>query len=235
MKKYKQKVPIISPLRIAVAALCVAAASAVIIHLLGKESGWAIICTGVSGALLIFAIFIWLGASGKYQYCHEFVELSWLSFCYKKIKYSSFDTIVISNASYNNGYGRGINSEIPMEYRIARRPCRCDAGEMRGVLPYITFITSRYPINSIRTGMSSRDLFLLNDRETYSLGVCWFCSLQELLECTSCPVCVLEDVYLRFKDMFDTVFLEDVEKIDRVYIIAEQQIAYQRYWQEQSN
>ncbi len=83
-----------------------------------------------------------------------------------------------------------------------------------------------YLIDKFKSGMNSRDLFMLNHDEIYCLGICWFDSLEELLKYTDWNVYVLEDVYLRFKGQFDTVFSVCEGNLDRYYIITDYSINY---------
>ena len=69
--------------------------------------------------------------------------------------------------------------------------------------PFISLHKSK--ILHIRTGMSSRDLFLANPDNTYSLGICWEDSLAELLTHTKATVYIQEDVYAQYKPMFDHI------------------------------
>ena len=76
--------------------------------------------------------------------------------------------------------------------------------------------------------MSSRDLFMLDNNNIYCLGICWFDSLDELLKHIEHKVYVLEDVYLRFRGQFDTIFLKYKCK-DNIYIISDCIISYKDF------
>ena len=103
--------------------------------------------------------------------------------------------------------------------------------ESKVTFPFITLHKPQYPADKIKKGMNSRDLFMINNDEIYCLGICWFDSLDELLKHTDCPVYVLEDVYLRFKERFDTAFLAYKESLERFCIITDHSIAYKVYAQ----
>lgn len=226
MKKYKRKVPLISPLKMAIAALYAAIATATIIIFVGTDNEWYIICGGIATSLFACDLIIIIGVGGKYGYSDKSIELLYCSLPYRKLKYSCFCAVVISNASYNNGYGYGINGNIPMQYKIK--------GNIKVTFPFITLHNPEYPVHKIKTGMSSRELFMLNSDEIVCLGICWFDSLNELLKHTNCPVYVLEDVYLRYKGQFDVVFSVYKENLDRFYIITDHSVAYHKYMEEKS-
>ncbi|MGN1155743.1 MAG: hypothetical protein ACI4TK_06165 [Agathobacter sp.] len=224
MKKYKRKTPLVSPLKITIAALYAAIVTATIIIFVGTDNEWYIICSGITASLFIGDLFVIIGAGGRYLYSDKCIEVFWQLLSYKKLDYSWFSAIVISNAPYNNGYGYGINGNIPMQYRVKE-----NNGHTKVTLPFITLHNHQYPINQIKKGMSNRDLFMINNDEIYCLGICWNDSLEELLKHTNCSVYVLEDVYLRFKGQFDTAFSAHKENLDRFYVIADHSIAYQVY------
>lgn len=224
MKKYKRRMPLISPFKIAIAALCAAMATAAVIAFTGTDNAGYIMCGGITVSLIICDLFIIIGACGRYRYWDECIEVFHL-LLNKKLKYSCFGAIVISNASYNNGYGYGINVNIPMMYRDKQNT------ESKVTFPFITLHKPQYPVDKIKKGMNSRDLFMINNDEIYCLGICWFDSLDELLKHTDCPVYVLEDVYLRFKERFDTAFLAYKESLERFCIITDHSIAYKVYAQ----
>ncbi len=77
--------------------------------------------------------------------------------------------------------------------------------------------------------MYSRDLFLLRCRDVYCLGICWFESLEELLKHRDVPVYILEDVYLRFRGNFDSIFAKYENGVDKFYIISNDIIEYKKY------
>lgn len=229
MKKYNRKIALISPLKISVATLCAAIATVVIVVLSGTENIWYIICGGITVSLLFCDLFIISGAGSRYRYSDKYIEIFYQLLPYKKLDYSSFSAVVISNASYNNGFGYGINGNISMQYRIKDKN-----GYTKVTYPFITLHKTQYPVDKIKEGMNSRDLFMINNDEIYCLGICWVDSIKELLKYTTCSVYILEDVYLRFKGQFDAAFSLYKENFDRFYIITDHIIDYQVYLEEKS-
>lgn len=229
MKRYKRKVPLLSPKKIAIAASYAAIATATIIAFTGTNNIWYILSGGVSISLFIADLFIIIGAGGRYCFSEKFIKVFHLLLPHKEIEYSQFSAIVISNASYNNGYGYGVNGNIPMQYRV-----KDNNGHIKITFPFITLHKPQYPFDKIKAGMSSRDLFSLNPDATHCLGICWGDSFRELLEHTNCPVYVLEDVYLRFKEQFTAAFSLYIGGLSRLYIITDHIIAFQMYEEEKS-
>ena len=215
MKRYKRKIPIISPLTIATAVLCTAVAAEASV-LLGDHS-LSIVFGGVSVALFVLFLSDLLAASGLYCYYDNDIELSYVPLIKKKLPYSRYNAVVISNASYNYSYG---SYSIPMQYKTE--------GSAKVTLPYITLLGAQYPLNKVASGMDNRELYVLHD-DRYCLGICWFDSLRHLMKKRNDPVYVLEDVYLRFKEQFDRVFLEADDIPDRVYIITTHCVPYRIY------
>ena len=215
MKRYKRKIPIISPFIIATAVLCTAVASGVSV-LLGDYS-LGIAFGGVSVTLFVLFLSDLLAAAGRYCYYDNDIELSYVPLIKKKLPYSRYNAVVISNASYNYSYG---SYSIPMQYKTE--------GSAKVTLPYITLLGAQYPLNKVASGMDNRELYVLHD-DRYCLGICWFDSLRHLMKKRNDPVYVLEDVYLRFRAQFDRVFLEADDIPDRVYIITAHCVPYRIY------
>lgn len=215
MKRYKRKIPIISPFIIAAAVLCTAVASGVSV-LLGNHS-LGIAFGGVSVALFVLFLSDLLAAAGRYCYYDNDIELSCVPLIKKKLPYSRYNAVVISNASYNYSYG---SYSIPMQYKTE--------GSAKVTLPYITLLGAQYPLNKVTSEMDNRELYVLHD-DRYCLGICWFDSLRHLMKKRKYPVYVLEDVYLRFREQFDRVFLEADDIPDRVYIITTHCVPYRIY------
>ena len=215
MKRYKRKIPIISPLTIAAAVLCTAVAAGVSV-LLGDHS-LGIVFGGVSVALFVLFLSDLLANAGRYCYYDNVIELSCVPLIKKKLPYSRYNAVVISNASYNYSYG---SYSIPMQYKTE--------GSAKVTLPYITLLGAQYPLNKVTSGMDNRELYVLHD-DRYCLGICWFDSLRHLMKKRNDPVYVLEDVYLRFKEQFDRVFLEADDIPNRVYIITAHCVPYRIY------
>lgn len=224
MNKYKRKSPLISPIKMTVAALCAVTATILVIIFGGTDNEWHILCGGIAAMLFVCDLFIVAGAAGRYGYSDKCIYLIYPPFTYKKLYYSDYNAVVISNASYNNGYGYGVNGNMPMQYKVK--------GENRytkGTYPFITLHAPQYPLNQIREKMNSRDLFLADSENIFCLGICWFDALSELLAHTDMPVYVLEDVYLRFREKFDSIFTQCENNIDRFYIITDHTIEYKKY------
>lgn len=225
MKRYIRKTALIKPSKLILAALYAAIASAAILIFAGAENAWFIICSAIAFSLLVIYLFVIIAVGGRYRYLDSHIEISYLSLAYKKLNYSLFNCIVISNASYNNGLGYGINGNVPMQYKVKGKN-----GNIKVTFPFITLHQSQEHINKIKSNMNSRDfLFALNSDEVYFLGICWFDSLKELLTHIGCNVYVLEDVYLRYKQKFDDVFSDFKTDIYRFYIITDHAIAYNAY------
>ncbi|MDD6213319.1 MAG: hypothetical protein PUB22_09310 [Clostridiales bacterium] len=118
---------------------------------------------------------------------------------------------------------------IPRKYNL-----KSSASGDTITFPFITLLKPEYPVDKIKEGMHSQDLFVINSDKIYCLGICWVGSLQELLKHTTCSVYVLEDVYLRFKGQFDAAFSVYKENLNRFYVITDHSIAYQMYKEEKS-
>lgn len=223
MKKYKRKTPLFSTLKIAVAALCAVIVTAAVAIVAGTESGWFIISCAITAIICIGLIFNMIVAAFKYGYSNECIEVFFSFLPYRKLDYSRFSALIISNASYNNGFG-WVNGNVPMQYKV-----KGDCGYTKVTFPFITLHKAQYPFDKISEGMSSRDLFMLNPDEIYCLGICWADSFRELLAHTNCPVYILEDVYLRFKEQFTADFSQHIEDLSRFYIITDRIIAFKTY------
>lgn len=215
MKRYKRKIPIISPLIIAAAVLSTAVASGVSVLLGDHAPG--IVFGGVSVALFVLFLSDLLATAGRYCYYDNDIELSCVPLIKKKLPYSRYNAVVISNAAYNYSYG---SYSIPMQYKTE--------GSAKVTLPYITLLGAQYPLNKVTSGMDNRELYVLHD-DRYCLGICWFDSLCHLMKKRNDPVYVLEDVYLRFREQFDRVFLEADDISDRAYIITAHCVPYRIY------
>lgn len=224
MSKYKRKTPLISPIKMAVAALCAAIAAIMGVIFSGTDNEWYIICGGIAVTLFFCDMFIVAGAAGQYGCSDKCIYLMYPPFTYKKLYYSDFNAVVISNASYNNGYGYGVNGNMPMQYKV-----KGTDGYTKVTYPFITLHTPQYPVNKIQERMNSRDLFFADSENIFCLGICWFDALSELLTHTDMPVYVLEDVYLRFRGKFDSIFAQHETNIDRFYIITDHKIEYKKY------
>lgn len=224
MSKYKRKTPLISPIKLAVAALCAAIAAIVGVIFSGTDNEWYIICGGIAVTLFFCDVFIVAGAAGQYGCSDKCIYLMYPPFTYKKLNYSDYNAVVISNASYNNGYGYGPNENMPMQYKV-----KGTDGHINVTYPFITLHMPQYPVNKIQERMNSRDLFLAGSENIFCLGICWFDALSELLTHTDMPVYVLEDVYLRFRGKFDSIFTQYENNIDRFYIITDHKIEYKKY------
>lgn len=224
MKKYKKKVALFSPQKIALSALCCAGVSIATFLLNGSENEWTIIFGGICATLIFLSIFAALPLGCSYSYSHFYAELSYLSVRYRKIRYDEYAAVLVSNASYNNGLGHGPSVSIQMQYKS-----KGISKSIKTTYPFLTLIKSNYPIEQVKAGMYSRDLVLIDKPAEYCLGICWPGSLDELMMHTDMPVYILEDVYLRFKGLFDTTFSPYAKENGRLFIVTDQTIPYEKY------
>lgn len=222
MKIYKQTTFISFSIKVLLSVLYVVTAVLNIYFLISKKTDWLFLCFVFLLALTIVNTMFLLTQCFNYSYSQSFIKLLFLSITYKKVYYNKYDNIVISNASYNNSYGPSVN--IPLQYKS-----RGANKTIQTIYPFITLHKPNYPLNKIKSGMYSRDLFMLQDMEIYCLGICWFDSFEELLEHCDMPIYVLEDVYLRFRGKFDSIFVKHEVDIDRFYIISDHIIEYTKY------
>ena len=221
MKKYKRYVPIVSHFKLYIAILLSVMCALIIWLLCGLDNPLFIMCVGILSVFIVALMGSFLGTLSKYFYADSKIKLYYGLVCYKRIDYDAIGSIVISNASYNNRYGVPYNN-LPMNYRTKGKD-----SVIKTVFPFITLHTEQSPIDKIRKGMYSRELFFLDDEDILCLGICYFDSLTGLLNHTDVPLYVLEDVYLRFREAFDTC----VKKSEnRCFIITDSNIlSYDEY------
>lgn len=199
--------------------------SGVFLCLIGTENLWFMISVCIFITSVFFYFFNYLAAAHKYFYCNEYINLTYLRIPYKKIKYSDYRYIFISNASYDMGYGYGtFTVQRPMQYTMT-----CYANGEKVTYPFISLHTDKFPIEKIKKGMTSRDLYLMKNEEVLCLGICWFDSFSELLLRTNTNVYILEDVYLRFKQYFDMAIMQETQYPKRFYIVSERTVLYHEY------
>ena len=213
MKKYKRKQSLMSSCGLSIAIVLTMLIALVLWWLSDKKEIWSIgICISVS--LFILLLFNVLPTTFKYAYTKKTINLFWFSIKYKELRYEDFSFICISNASYNNGYGYGAFCNIPMKYKI-----KDEKFFKKVVRPFLTLHKTYYPVCKVQKKMSSRELFMLDSENVYCLGVLWNDSLLELALYTSVPIYILEDVYLRFHEIFDSTFKE-LSLHNRIFVIT---------------
>ena len=174
--------------------------------------------------LLFLGLFAKLGVAGRYRYSKKSIEIFFGSFMCKKISFENIYGVVISNASYNCGRGDQLCYSIPMQYTV-----KSSDGKMQVPYPFISLLKQHYPIDQLKVGLSSRDLEAINADKIYCLGICWPESLDELMKHTEIPVYILEDVYFRFKGLFDTTFAAYLKGNRQLFIVTDQIVPYEKY------
>lgn len=168
-----------------------------------------------------------LGVSGfmlslkRYSYDTTHINVLYGSKVRQKLMYSEFDGVIISNAGLYEGVGSGYHW-VTLSYKS-----KGTNGTIKTVYPYITLRKPGWPRVKMKSGMNSH--LLSCNPNCVNLGICWFDSFSELLEHTHVSVYVLEDVYLRFKGMFDPIFKQHEIELDRFYIVTDHEIAYANY------
>ena len=233
MKSYNRRKLFFSLTKLSIAAAIFTIAAIVSTAVDKKVNEFTIMFGGFEVTLWIIAWcpFVIIEKGFKYSYSSNCINLLYMAICYRKLSYSDFSAICVSNAAYNNGIGTGPYTSVPMTCKK-----RTEEGTVKMVLPFITFHKSEYPFNKIISGLYSREIFLMNRENAFCLGICWFDSLLELMEHTIVPILVLEDVYLRFRREFDSVFVVCANSMNRIYIINDSgiHIEYPKY-QQQTN
>ena len=125
---------------------------------------------------------------------------------------------------YRCGRGDQLCYSIPMQYTV-----KSSDGKMQVPYPFISLLKQHYPIDQLKVGLSSRDLEAINADKIYCLGICWPESLDELMKHTEIPVYILEDVYFRFKGLFDTTFAAYLKGNRQLFIVTDQIVPYEKY------
>ncbi len=229
MKKYKRRISVIPPIIIAIIAIGLAIIAVLIYVFCGKVNEGVIICGGWSVAFCIIHIFIVTAVAYKYSYSEKEINLLYMSMNYRKIKYEDYSIIIISNASYNNGYSDTRCYNLPMQYIVKDK-----TKKIRITYPFISLHKSEYPVDNLKSGLHSRDLIGRKHHKIIFLGICWFDSFAELLKHSNAMVYVLEDVYLRYVGIFDEMFMRNEFNIGRFYIVTNKVISYKDYIEEKA-
>lgn len=213
MKSYLRRSPLFHPAIIFVGALFFAVIAAALCFISESPGCLFVICTALFVVFFILWLFIVLAVQHRYSYHDEGIAFRYLNIPYWTEPYCNIRTIVISNAAYNNGYGYGINGNVPMQRHGAARAFEKEP------LPFIILMKGDMQPDALRAGMFSRELYLLAPEQTVCLGICWFGSLYELLSRTDGNVYLLEDVYLRFQSSFDDIFHNSCFDKSRIQLI----------------
>lgn len=224
MKKYRRKVLLFSLKKLFIIAFLLV--GIVILGFISSVefNAVCIIFSGIAVTLLFLGLFAKLGVAGRYRYSKKSIEIFFGSFMCKKISFENIYGVVISNASYNCGRGDQLCYSIPMQYTV-----KSSDGKMQVPYPFISLLKQHYPIDQLKVGLSSRDLEAINADKIYCLGICWPESLDELMKHTEIPVYILEDVYFRFKGLFDTTFAAYLKGNRQLFIVTDQIVPYEKY------
>lgn len=224
MKKYRRKVLLFSLKKLFIIAFLLVGIVILGFISSGEFNAVCIIFSGIAVTLLFLGLFAKLGVAGRYRYSKKSIEIFFGSFMCKKISFENIYGVVISNASYNCGRGDQLCYSIPMQYTV-----KSSDGKMQVPYPFISLLKQHYPIDQLKVGLSSRDLEAINADKIYCLGICWPESLDELMKHTEIPVYILEDVYLRFKGLFDTTFAAYLKGNRQLFIVTDQIVPYEKY------
>lgn len=224
MKKYRRKVLLFSLKKLFIIAFLLVGIVILGFISSGEFNAVCIIFSGIAVTLLFLGLFAKLGVAGRYRYSEKSIEIFIGSFTCKKISFENIYGVVISNASYNCGRGDQLCYSIPMQYTV-----KSSDGKMQVPYPFISLLKQHYPIDQLKVGLSSRDLEAINADKIYCLGICWPGSLDELMKHTEIPVYILEDVYFRFKGLFDTTFAAYLKGNRQLFIVTDQIVPYEKY------
>ena len=224
IKKYRRKVLLFSLKKLFIIAFLLVGIVILGFISSGEFNAVCIIFSGIAVTLLFLGLFAKLGVAGRYRYSKKSIEIFFGSFMCKKISFENIYGVVISNASYNCGRGDQLCYSIPMQYTVKSRD-----GKMQVPYPFISLLKQHYPIDQLKVGLSSRDLEAINADKIYCLGICWPESLDELMKHTEIPVYILEDVYFRFKGLFDTTFAAYLKGNRQLFIVTDQIVPYEKY------
>lgn len=224
MKKYRRKVLLFSLKKLFIIAFLLVGIVILGFISSGEFNAVCIIFSGIAVTLLFLGLFAKLGVAGRYRYSEKSIEIFFGSFMCKKISFENIYGVVISNASYNCGRGDQLCYSIPMQYTV-----KSSDGKMQVPYPFISLLKQHYPIDQLKVGLSSRDLEAINADKIYCLGICWPGSLDELMKHTEMPVYILENVYFRFKGLFDTTFAAYLKGNRQLFIVTDQIVPYEKY------
>lgn len=215
MRKYSRRKNLIS-----VKWVCIVAAAAAVLETVFYFVNLlylSVVCFGLFAVLAVFLLSMFFVAEEKYACLSSAIGIYFLGIRIKKIKFSDIKSITISNASFNTGTGY-LGAPI--------LSCRknTETGE-KSPYPHILIYPADAPFHKYRAGMNSYQIYKLSasepwENEPYSLGICWFASFAEIVQKTSCPVYVLQDVYAREKESFDKVFSEKSGLSERLVVVA---------------
>lgn len=225
MKKYKRTLPLVSYKKGLITALLMSVVSFILCFLFGINN-YTMICFSLTIALWTIVIVVFFPSGYKYSLSESYIKLYYFSVFYRRVFYSKYGFAIISNASYNNSYGSGPYGNISIKYDSVGT-----SNTTSTIYPYTTLHESGYPINKTKSGMSSRDLYMIDSENTLCLGICWFDSLAELVDYSMLSVYILEDIYLRYRGMFDSLFAQNKSDTGRFFIIADRIVEYSSYKQ----
>lgn len=218
------------------AAFFVAVAAGVCLLLVGVKNIFSAIFLVIFCALLLLILVDILSTAYRYVYAEHAIQLFYGPLVYKKLNYDCLDGIIIANAASNNKIRRN-QPYTPEDDHILSYKCKSSTGTTEVIYPYIVLYKTegrRATLALLKAGMSSRAVAYDAGKGCVCLGICWFDSFAELLQHTTIPAYLLEDVYLRFRGMFDAILAKHGHECDRFYIVTNRAIPYQTYLNQHS-
>lgn len=219
MKKYKKRIPLLSPNSTLVVALCLLCISCLLIKMRMFEE-LAFVMLGIMCSLIFISILSLLSTIHAYTYTQNSINFWYMGVKYHKIEYQCIKSIIISNAVYNDSKYDGNVFDYPLYFYE-----KGDIKKRKKQYPYITLSTQNDISYDIKEGMNNRRIYYLDTKNLFNLGICWFDSLCELLFFTEAQVYILEDVYDRFKEEFDKIIFNNNVERKRIIIISTPQFA----------
>lgn len=198
MKKYPQTVNIFSKKKITYLLfsffiLCIA-----VFFVRGFYSYIFIICSVICSGLFLLWLTNQMFLGRKYCFLADSVQTYFCGLKVKKIYYKDINTVVFSNAVHTVKNG-SLSAFIPLYDNII-----IEGKKQRVQCAYMSWLPSDKICKHLKPQMNSLQI-LWDDSEQLYGAVCQYESLTELFDHHLPYIYILEDVYYRFNDMFDSI------------------------------
>lgn len=163
----------------------------------GVPQEWQIIGVLLIGMSIIFAAAAWLTVQGRYQITAEEIRFRFFGITYRKVGFTEYSRIVITNATFHVKTSGGLAGFMPLidkERTIKNGNTVC--------FPYFVAVTEDFPMEKIRSGMDAADVYHQNWYQASPVGICYHNALKELIDVKKVTIYIQKDVYLHYQDLF---------------------------------
>ena len=156
------------------------------------------ICLLIISIFALIAFLGWISTLPRYQIDTKMVRCTFLGYTYRKIPFSDYPIILVTNGVFHVRNSGLIAGEMPIIQKIKTKHFGYQVSA-----PYFIAVSRKYPLDKLRPNLNAAEIYQINWYHAEPIGLYNPNAMDDLLSSPSLEIYIQSDVLQHYPEMIE--------------------------------